>query len=197
LLALNANIEAARAGEHGRGFAVVADEVRKLAEQSSQEAKNVSELIRTIQETVQKSVLSMEKGQQEVLGGQSTGEQTRAALGVMEQAVSEVANEIGALSQTVMGFDQQSQGVDRGIKQISQIAQDNAAAAHEMAAASAEVTDTISGLAAISEETAAATEEVASTSQHVAESAEELSAKARSLSEIATHLDTMVSRYHL
>jgi methyl-accepting chemotaxis protein len=45
LLSLNAAIEAARAGESGRGFAVVASEVGKLAEESSQSAKGIKQLI--------------------------------------------------------------------------------------------------------------------------------------------------------
>ena len=45
LLSLNASIEAARAGEAGRGFAVVADEIRQLAEQSSQAADNIKEIL--------------------------------------------------------------------------------------------------------------------------------------------------------
>ena len=197
LLALNANIEAARAGEHGRGFAVVADEVRKLAEQSAREAKNVRELIRTIQSTVNDSVSSMEMGQKEVITGQALGEQTRSALEDMEQSVTQVAGEIGQLSQAIASLDSQSQGVDQGIRQISKIAQDNSAAAHQMAASSRDVTDTIEGLAAISEETAASTEEVATTSQHVAESVATVAQKTEELSQVASRLDQLVSQYRL
>lgn len=45
LLALNAAIEAARAGDHGRGFAVVADEVRKLAQNASDAASQIQNVV--------------------------------------------------------------------------------------------------------------------------------------------------------
>ncbi len=52
LLSLNASIEAARAGEQGRGFAVVAQEIGNLATNSSDTAKQISDICQEINSNI-------------------------------------------------------------------------------------------------------------------------------------------------
>ena len=59
LLSPNASIEAARAGEHGKGFAVVADEIRQLADQSSDSAKKIGDIVEELIKNSNKSVETM------------------------------------------------------------------------------------------------------------------------------------------
>ena len=113
LLALNAAIEAARAGEQGRGFAVVADEVRKLAERTAKATSEIGDMIKAIQDEVNKAVISMNEGTKRVNIGVELSTQAGNALhGIVKSVnnlqtmVSQIASATEEMS-TVSGDNKQ------------------------------------------------------------------------------------------
>jgi methyl-accepting chemotaxis protein len=69
LLALNAAIIAAQAGEHGKAFSVVADEIKELADRVLTSTKEISSLIRAVQEESENAIGAIEAGTASVMSG--------------------------------------------------------------------------------------------------------------------------------
>lgn len=169
LLALNAAIEAARAGEHGRGFAVVADEVRKLAEQSSNSAKEISQLISAIQSETSKVVHSMEEVTTEVDSGIGLVNHAGESLGHIEISINDVTAQI---------------------KEVS-------TAAQRLSAGSQQIAQTMQLIASVSEKTASGTQEISASTEEQSASIEEISTSASSLTDMAEELKDMISKFKL
>ncbi|GGG08444.1 methyl-accepting chemotaxis protein [Paenibacillus abyssi] len=127
LLALNAAIEAARAGEKGRGFAVVADEVRKLAERSSEATKQITAIIKGMQQNTETTVKAVGEG---VASTKMTGESFDRIISMINDSTSKVA-EIAAASEQQAA---QSSEVLVSIESISATTEESAASSEQTAA---------------------------------------------------------------
>lgn len=181
LLALNAAIEAARAGEHGRGFAVVAEEVRKLAEQSHSETMKISDLVQTIQSSVDATVGSIEEmvplvEQSTVLGRQADSALQRIASET--ETVRAQAESVASLNVTAL----------KAVAEVSVSAEQTTARSAEMAAGADGVAGAVQSVAATSEEAAASAQELSATNEEVSASADELS-------HMAEHLEKLANRF--
>jgi methyl-accepting chemotaxis protein len=112
LLAINAAIEAARAGESGRGFAVVAAEVRRLSTLSQDTGRSIGQRVQHVVQAIEavssQAQATAEADAQAAAQAQSDVDRVLAsmdgALGSMQQAARELAEDASAAHAQIQGL---------------------------------------------------------------------------------------------
>ncbi|WP_208607658.1 methyl-accepting chemotaxis protein [Paenibacillus pectinilyticus] len=159
LLSLNAAIEAARAGEAGRGFAVVAGEVRKLAEQSSTSARNITDLVSTIQRQINEAVSSMHTGAGKVKAGLTISAEAQESFVHIETSVEKVNAKVEDVNQNIHHLVDANLRIEQVMRIVSSVSetgisvsQETSAASQQQMSTTEEIENSAKALAGLAEE---------------------------------------------
>lgn len=160
MLAVNGSIEAARAGEFGRGFSVVAGDIRTLADDSSENASKIKDMVRQMQnqiimvsadiEGVGKSAAEeAEKAKISAAGLTRIDNESRVVLEGVEKIVEKTAEAMTSLAEVGKEVEVIAEGVEaaasaceeastaseqttKGMENIAEAIEDIASQADEM-----------------------------------------------------------------
>lgn len=145
LLALNASIEAARAGDLGKGFAVVAREVGNLAQMSVDSTRNITEVVRSIQERIRNAGKTTVVGSERVAEGLGLAGESGDALQRIVASVSKVTE---IIRDTAVSLEQQrreSRDILDAMKSVGSVSEVSVRSAQE-------VTEAVTGLGEMADE---------------------------------------------
>lgn len=126
MLAINAAIEASQAGAAGKSFAVVASSIKNLAEESTLSAKQSKELI---DDTIAKANR-----------GSQLSDETFAAFESIMKTLEQIIDVSKKIAASGLSQQENMDGIEKSITEISDIVSANAASSEETAAMTNEIT---------------------------------------------------------
>lgn len=100
MLSINASIEAAKAGDNGKGFSVVAEEIKSLADESSESAKSIQQLISELSKHVDDVASKSSAGSESAIAGMTSIHDLLSILSEIKNANDVVSELVSKETQT-------------------------------------------------------------------------------------------------
>jgi methyl-accepting chemotaxis protein len=160
MLAVNGNVEAARAGEYGRGFSVVAGDIRSLANESSENADKIKDLVRNVQTQISKVASDIQ-----IAGNKARQEVEKAKVSTTNLDLIVKDCEL----------------IVAGIKDVSKGSMESLAALEQAGKASQQIASAAEETGRASTEGAGAAEQALKAAQEIAQAIEDIASQADEL----------------
>jgi len=136
LLALNAAIIAAQAGDHGKGFAVVADEIKELADQTSNSTREITQVIKAVQEESRHAVTAINDAEQSISLGEQLSQRAGDALAQIVNGVERSSLQMNSIARATEEQAKGSQMIRDAMERISEMVSQVEVATREQSKAS-------------------------------------------------------------
>ncbi|GFO65450.1 methyl-accepting chemotaxis protein [Geomonas paludis] len=174
LLALNAAIIAAQAGEHGKGFAVVADEIKELAERTSSSTREISQVIRGVQEETQRAVEAIDQAERSIADGELLSQKSGEALTKIVVGVTEATAQVSEIARTTVEQAKGSQMIREAMEQVSEMVAQIAKATREQGQGSELIMAAVENMKSLTSQVLSSTREQNKVGNLIAQSTESI-----------------------
>ena len=174
LLALNAAIIAAQAGEHGKGFAVVADEIKELSERTSSSTREISLVIRGVQEETRRAVEAIDQAERSIGDGELLSQKSGEALAKIVVGVTEATAQVAEIARTTVEQAKGSQMIREAMEQVSEMVAQIAKATREQGQGSELIMGAVENMKGLTSQVLSSTREQNKVGNLIAQSTESI-----------------------
>jgi methyl-accepting chemotaxis protein len=174
LLALNAAIIAAQAGEHGKGFAVVADEIKELSERTSSSTREISLVIRGVQEETRRAVDAINQAERSITDGELLSQKSGEALTKIVIGVTEATAQVAEIARTTVEQAKGSQMIREAMEQVSEMVAQIAKATREQGQGSELIMGAVENMKGLTSQVLSSTREQNKVGNLIAQSTESI-----------------------